>query len=100
MMSAKPSPVTSPAAKFTPPVNAELKAKNERTSAPVLPSNTLMCGPPPRPGAVMTSGTPSPVTLPTAGGPVRLHAVAQRQRGAAGITGRVGLGQADVDGRK
>src|SRR5436190_17663407 len=64
--SAMPSPVTSPAATSTPPVNAGSNAKNEAIAAPVAPLYAITCGPPPGPAPVMTSSTPSPLTSPCA----------------------------------
>ncbi len=66
MMSARPSPLTSPAATKTPPENAGSYAKNPAISVSVTPSHTRTCGPPPGPGPVMTSSTPSPLTSPSA----------------------------------
>ena len=65
-MSTRPSPLTSPAATVTPPPKLPSKAKKLASSAPVVPLNALTCGPPPAPGAVMMSGTPSPFTSPRA----------------------------------
>src|SRR5436190_6014049 len=64
--SAMPSPVTSPAATSTPVENVGANAKNDPSVAPVLPSNTFTCGPPPAPAPVMMSTTPSPFTSPIA----------------------------------
>src|SRR5205085_643787 len=65
-MSALPSPFTSPAATNTPPENDGAYAKNDRITAPVAPSNTSTCGPPPGPAPVTMSPTPSPFTSPIA----------------------------------
>ena len=68
MISATPSPVTSPAATLTPPANAGSYAKKLATSVTTPPARlkARTCGPPPGPAPVMMSATPSPVTSPAA----------------------------------
>src|SRR5436309_6802817 len=66
MMSASPSPLTSPAATRTPPVNVSTYGLNVRSSAPVMPSNTRTIGTLPWPDPTMTSARPSPLTSPAA----------------------------------
>ena len=65
-MSAKPSPFTSPAATKTPPVKPTGNAMKSRIIWNDLPSKTRTSGPPPGPAPQMMSGTPSPLTSPTA----------------------------------
>src|SRR6185295_18809154 len=65
-ISGTPSPVTSPTATSTPPVNDGANAKKPACGAPVAPSKTRTCGPPPGPAPVTMSGTPSPLTSPCA----------------------------------
>ena len=57
MISATPSPVTSPAATLTPPANAGSYAKKLATSVGMPPARlkARTCGPPPGPAPVMTS---------------------------------------------
>ena len=64
--SSRPSPFTSPTATVMPPVNDGSYTKKSAAVSPVFPSTTRTRGPPPVPGAITTSRTPSPVTSPRA----------------------------------
>ncbi len=66
MMSARPSPLTSPAATCTPPAKRRVVGEE---AAPArcksVPLKTRTCGPPPGPAPVMMSSEPSPLTSPS-----------------------------------
>ena len=66
MMSALPSPFTSPVETVSPPVNEGSKANKSARVSPDFPSTMRMRGPPPAPGAMIRSRTPSPFTSPRA----------------------------------
>ena len=59
--SGTPSPLRSPAATYTPPVNAASNGATENSSAPVLPSRTLTSVGAPGPVPTTTSAVPSPL---------------------------------------
>src|SRR5262249_59237482 len=61
-----PGPPPPPPATAPPPLKLAPYAINCCSSAPVNPSKTLMCGPPPSPAAVTTEPCPLPITSPTA----------------------------------
>jgi hypothetical protein len=65
-MSSLPSALTSTEATRTPPVKAELTAKNEESWVAETPSKTLTLGPPPAPAPVMTWALAVPSTWPAA----------------------------------
>src|SRR2546425_1179894 len=74
MISARPSPSTSPAATNTPPRNPGSYAMKPATRRPPL-RKTRTFGPPPGPPPVMISARPSPSTSPAAPGDVLGHSL-------------------------
>src|SRR2546430_6362041 len=72
---------------LTPPVKPGSNANNPVSSAPVAPSNTRTCGPPPGPAPVMISARPSPFRSPAATRtpPVNAGAYAKKLRISAPV---------------